>query len=106
MPTKTKATHTPLPWVANGLQVSWHKPDTNFSYRIADADFGGDEFDKPTVNANARFIVRACNSHEALLDALGIAALTLEAAYLNYGSNIAAKVAAKTARAAIALATE
>ena len=65
-------THTPTPWKV------WRDPG-NPSPRITGADrclvlsIGiGPHFAKPT-EANAEFIVRACNSHEALVQAVRFA---------------------------------
>lgn len=64
MKTKEEVKHTPTPWsfvdtnmqTNNGLEVHrW---------------FSAQGLPLPLTNANAAFIVRAVNSHEALLDAL------------------------------------
>jgi hypothetical protein len=55
----TNTKHTPTPWTSKGDQV------------IEDGEVVADCFQLP--EGNAEFIVRAVNSHEALLDALMVA---------------------------------
>ena len=58
-------THTAGPWKQNGATV-YYELDSGLTEKIAHVS-GGD-FRKP--HPNAAFIVRACNAHDDLLDAL------------------------------------
>jgi hypothetical protein len=83
MTTKTKATHTPTPWVSEvgtgkGSGLIWYR-DGNLSSLVATAhdatlcqEHGGTAID------NAAFIVRAVNAHEELLEHLREAVDSLE----------------------------
>lgn len=70
--TKNKIKHTPLPW-QNGKNGGGHTGIFNKrSNAIAVLGYGQDEefFEYPKAEANAAFIVRACNNHYKLLEAL------------------------------------
>lgn len=68
--------HTPLPWAANIKDSGLYDKtdishDSGFICRFDSSDEGYiGEFDDATIKANAEFIVRACNSHYDLLEAL------------------------------------
>ena len=59
--------HTPLPWTA-GRSESCSTPFMHIS--AADRDIGYLTLNPQEVEANAAFIVTACNSHYDLVDAL------------------------------------
>ena len=61
------AKHTPGPWRTNGQEIVQPRPN-NAPMSIATCSFSAEN--KPICGANAAFIVRACNSHEAMLEAL------------------------------------
>lgn len=74
--------HTPTPWLRVGQTVYALDETGNcnrFSTRVeggwvwrssAQVGASGDRTPEAELNANAEFIVRACNSHDALLEAL------------------------------------
>ena len=70
-------THTPTPWIAEGYAGGpyeiWPAPGNARLTRIART-----QDVTPEDQANAAFIVRACNSHDALLAALEHCAQKLE----------------------------
>lgn len=68
--------HTPTPWTIETVQTS-----VGFVYKIGPFPWIGDKVNHaciyvdynnnaPTLKANAEFIVRACNAHDDLVDAL------------------------------------
>ena len=59
MTTETTGQHTPTPWDLQTLRVS-----------LVPVMIRVNGYTKETAAANAAFIVRACNSHAQLLDAL------------------------------------
>ncbi len=65
----SKATHTKTPWRIgrNGADYCVFAGDEKF---IADCDRSDDMDGSPEDIANAAFIVRAANSHDALVEAL------------------------------------
>lgn len=72
MPTDTKTAHTPTPW-AQGITCAtdgsrYITADCGTKYHrrkiVAEAEEG------PGAQDNAAFIVRACNAHDALVEAL------------------------------------
>lgn len=70
------AQHTPTPWLLDGRLVyslqddARGRPTNRFSAHL-DPGFGRDGLTPDTeLDANAAFIVRACNAHEALVAAL------------------------------------
>jgi len=77
-----KAAHSPLPW-----SVRASRNDEGYGLLICDEDqtilAGMDTWLGPTpeaeMEANAAFIVRACNSHAALVEALEAADLRITA---------------------------
>jgi len=105
-------THTPGPWHREGLHIYGPKhPDSrhrNGRIYIGVVAVGTHRADPHLDGGGERFPYDAHNdaaliaAAPELLDALAIAATTLEAAYLNNTENIAAKVAAERARDAIA----
>ena len=59
-----KSKHTPTPWKANKWAPGWEisAPESHYTVcRLTDCN---------NEEANAAFIVRACNSHDELLEAL------------------------------------
>jgi len=93
------AKHPPTPFVVE----SKNKYFGIFTIRIKTADktvIKIEGSDSDLVSENAAFIVRACNSHDALLDAAKHALETVE----DYIKNGAKMETAKVLRAAIALA--
>jgi hypothetical protein len=62
--TETKAQHTPLPWTYEGF-TSIFAPSG-----LAVANTRADHFGADRAQANAAFIVRACNSHYEMVEAL------------------------------------
>lgn len=70
-----KTTHTPGPWRADGSTVKAVSHGQWF--KIARAD--GLRYTQSGNEANAEFIVRACNSHEELLAALESAEIRIKA---------------------------
>ena len=81
-------THSPLPWRKDGAEVL----DANG--RLVATAYGGDEL----ARRRAAFIVTACNSHVALLEALKLCQVRI---FMAEGSE---NEAYQLARAAIALA--
>jgi hypothetical protein len=69
-----KAQHTPTPWVIDPSGSSINAGDA--LGRIA--DMKGDYIWPSEDKANAAFIVQACNSHQALVDALEATEGTLD----------------------------
>lgn len=82
-------THTPTPWTVDGVWI----------------ESAGDTIAEVWVDANAAFIVRACNSHDELLAALkaivGLANETIDGAGIHYTFDLRSPLA-DAARAAIA----
>jgi len=62
--TNSKGNRTPTPWYVNGSLIA----PTRTGKRFAIAEIFRDNVQ--TAKANAAFIVRACNSHAALVKAL------------------------------------
>lgn len=61
-----KQKHTPTPWAkTESFQIV--KPQGNTALELADICYVGDE---AVAEANAEFIVRACNAHDELVEAL------------------------------------
>ena len=104
--------HTPGPWTHNFGQDGWliEAADEEQTYRVAcvfedigayripDADNRDDEGE-----ANARFIVQACNSHDELLEALrGLCDELHKGRKLDARKDYSLLVADAQARAAIA----
>ena len=75
------ANHTPTPWEAVGCRIEankivYIKSDTSpegdicdFYHIIDHGENAGKPFLKENAQANAKFIVTACNSHKLLVDA-------------------------------------
>lgn len=59
----SEQTHTPTPWMADGPMVS--KAGTLIC--VADCEDLAKDMPDEEAEANAKFIVLACNSHDALL---------------------------------------
>lgn len=68
--------HTPTPYILKGLSENGKN---NFNiigstlgakYRICQVPFTNSEWNKAEAEANAKFIVKACNSHDGLVEAL------------------------------------
>ena len=77
MTNETKTEHTPTPWkVIHGkfIIVSCNEEELGY-YSIAEI---ADVVPKCPTLANAEFIVKACNSHEKLVEALKLAQWHLE----------------------------
>ena len=64
--------HTPTPWASNGNRVENRDEHgiVNDGWIICDCD-------GPDAEVNAEFIVRACNAHADLVEALGTATAML-----------------------------
>lgn len=62
----SEQTHTPTPWMADGPMVS--KAGTLIC--VADCEDLAKDMPDEEAEANAAFIVRACNSHDALISVL------------------------------------
>ena len=64
-----KAAHTPTPWFAVRNSKYWeiNTGDCDYSPSIAECCPSKCKWGEDVEAANAAFIVRACNSHEALL---------------------------------------
>lgn len=82
-PAAGEAAHTPTPWTKcepnheeGHIKIIEDRDDEEPSI-IAEVDIAGDGIDLPTGEANAAFIVRACNSHAAH-EALAVKADELE----------------------------
>lgn len=67
-----KAAHTPTPWFAVRNSKYWeiNTGDCDYSPSIAECCPSKCKWGEDVEAANAAFIVRACNSHEALVEAL------------------------------------
>jgi hypothetical protein len=63
MKTKEEVKHTPTPWSAELNDGTWDIRHANGTVAMLD------KYDDETEQANAAFIVRAVNSHAALLEA-------------------------------------
>lgn len=62
--------HTPTPWrMGPALHEGYHAAVMALSHTLI-ANFGDGSVGKAEHEANAAFIVRACNSHEAMLKQL------------------------------------
>ena len=74
--------HTPTPWQLaendNTIVISQQLDSDGNAYAIADVLVGNGHKSDGTKEANAAFIVKACNAHEALVDAAKFAALYCE----------------------------
>lgn len=105
-----KMEHTPLPWGIDpdGHGTPWNIETANGDTPIAlAAQVVGDDTKQSTRSANALFIVRACNSHDELLEGLASIAKDLEelASYhlpAGHPDYDLAMESVKTARAVIA----
>ena len=63
--------HTPLPWEAEDVYITTERGDRGDYMFIAKTSLlHTSQAHIPECEANARFIVRACNSHANLLEAL------------------------------------
>ncbi len=71
----TEMKHTPLPWVANGRYIG---TPNHMSYVGEVRDESGNWSDTVKSRGDAVFIVRACNSHYDLLDAVQRAEAMIE----------------------------
>jgi len=110
-----KAAHSPLPWRVNGNHIEARPDPENSDTYWAEVAYLDTEWFERITEANAQFIVRACNSHAALVEALEAADLRITAcatAFYVDGNRKALqsalegwKVDAQQARAAIARAT-
>ena len=89
----TNTKHTPGPWKAGGDNNSWNKifnhgnrpiATVNSIHKAGQREAG----DGDTQEANARFIVTACNSHAELLEALKEADKVLELAKMYFPKSI------------------
>ena len=62
--------HTPTPWrMGPALHEGYHAAVMALSHTLI-ANFGDGSVGKAEHEANAEFIVRACNSHDAMVEAL------------------------------------
>lgn len=61
--------HTPLPWTCHSGMV-WKPDETEDGYPIAYMDRATEKTRPTERDANAEFIVRVCNSHYEMLNAL------------------------------------
>lgn len=77
---KSPPQHTPLPWKSHGTTIKYQM-DSGLTENLATVH--GGKFGEP--HPNTEFIVRACNSHYELLEALR--ALQKYASDLNCGSH-------------------
>lgn len=95
-------TPTPTPWTAEpgGKRGSWIKGTTGEWAALACGDT--DE----SARANAALIVRAVNSHAALVEALRSALAMIDASSLGKPGNILSRDRIASMRAALALAAE
>jgi hypothetical protein len=70
---QTEGKHTPGPWeivvTVNTGRVNIFSADLSKPYHLG-TFVSGSRNDLPTFKANAAFIVRACNAHHALIEAL------------------------------------
>ncbi|MGZ8432797.1 MAG: hypothetical protein ACXWYM_00435 [Candidatus Binatia bacterium] len=66
----TKAQHTELPWKTNAMEVFTDAGKSSKRIAFATGKAQGDDNSLEELKANAEFIVRACNSHYELLEAL------------------------------------
>ena len=66
---ETENKHTPTPWIVDPGTVTIHAQNPINGSCIASVLGTGDEDSDQVSLADAEFIVRACNSHEALLEA-------------------------------------
>jgi YD repeat-containing protein len=71
--------HTPVPWSIAGVSVNPHEGHViesdsadgrTIAWTCNSLDNNGEEYISQEDIANAEFIIRACNSHDALLAAL------------------------------------
>ena len=71
--------HTPVPWTIAGVSVNPHEGHViesdsadgrTIAWTCNSLDNNGEEYISQEDIANAEFIIRACNSHDALLEAL------------------------------------
>ena len=65
-----KAAHSPLPWRVNGNHIEARPDPENSDTYWAEVAYLDTEWFERITEANAQFIVRACNSHAALVEAL------------------------------------
>jgi len=72
--------HTPTPWRAIGFTIESHDYDHELVCRVSKSGGG------TRIEANAAFIVRACNAHDEL-----VAALESASRWLGAGSPKAAR---------------
>ena len=87
--------HTPTPWTANGRDI-----ETADGLFLASA-YTMSYSSAPTAADNAAFIVRACNSHAALVNALQLMTEKVEA---RGGGLVGFRDEVEHAKAALALA--
>ncbi len=90
--------HTPTPWTAETHTVQDGKggykyvrvyPSDNYSHEVA---LVTTKIDSQEDKANAEFIVRACNSHDKLIEALKEASDLLWEAPVQYRSDIVHRI--------------
>ena len=74
MNTQTK--HTPGPWYTRHGQIS--SLSSSHGCTIANCNRTAKGIPDEEIEANAAFIVRACNAHDDLLNALQLAVATIE----------------------------
>lgn len=102
--------HTPVPWRAGTEFTFVIAGRDDDPIPIADTDYDIASPDYETAKANAAFIVRAVNSHAALVSALRDAEFLLRKVSINWkeaGSMVDSfKRSAEDARAALSAATE
>lgn len=101
--------HTPGPWRSE-LDNVFGGPNDRSIYVADCAPMGGPVDGRPDQVANAAFIVRACNSHYALIEALTEARAALHQHYVDWDGEPEDAVPLQIARTkcdeALALATK
>ena len=102
-------THTPTPWVLRSGMSSGHwicngNSDSLYE-RLAIVDLAPtEEGSEAAGQANAEFIVRACNTHEGLVRAMEDLLHHIPVEYNNHGEPIDQELATAMSMAEIALA--
>lgn len=89
--TEASPKHTPTPWATDGRMIVQDAEGRKFfsgQPYIADCLVSAHYREDGSTGANARFIVRAVNSHEALLAALKDAAEVLRTAHQYFPKSI------------------
>ena len=71
--TEKKTQHTPIEWSEVYFPALKERQIRYYADGVAETIAVMDSGDSLTAKANAKFICKACNSHEALLEALKLA---------------------------------